>query len=101
VRKGWQGAPLVPGINLDVVDVGKGIREAIACGYDGEQDLLVVWYALWRHQHGEEDGAERTWLSEYPHDLTSWKRILSAALVDGALKAREDAAIMDALRGKD
>lgn len=91
----------MPGVNVDVVDVGKGIREAVKIGYTGKNAGLVVWYALWRHQHGEEDGAERTWLSEYPHDLTSWKRILSAALVDGALKSQQDAAILDALRGKD
>jgi hypothetical protein len=101
MRTDGSGWPLVPRVNVDVVDTGKGLREAAKIGYGGEQDQLVVWYALWRHQHGEEDGAERTWLSEYPRDLTSWKRILSAALVDGALRNQEDAAIMQALRGRD
>lgn len=101
MRTDGKGLPLVPGYNADVVDIGKGLREAQAAGYSTERDLTVAWYALWRHQHGEEDGAKRTWLSEYPRDLTSWYRILSAALVDGALRARQDAAIMDALRGSD
>lgn len=101
MRRDAGGNALVPGYNADVVDIAKGLAEAAKIGYGDDLAAMVVQYALQRHQRGEEDGAERTWLSEYPRDLTSWKRILSAALVDGALKARQDAAIMDALRGSD
>jgi hypothetical protein len=101
MRRDAGGNALVPGVNADVVDIGKGVAEAAVCGYESPVAQMVVMYALQRHQRGEEAGAERTWLSYYRHDLTSWKRILSAALVDGAIKSAEDAAIMDALRGKD
>jgi hypothetical protein len=41
---------------------------------------MVVEYALMRHRRGEEAGAEATALS-HGIDLTSWKVILSAAIV--------------------
>lgn len=58
-------------------------------------------YALQRHQRGEEDGAQRTWLSYYPHDLTSWYRILAAALAEGLQDQAAKAEIFEALKGGD
>ena len=101
MRTDGAGRPLVPGHNVDKVSIPAGLREAQAAGYGTELAQQVVWYALWRHARGEEDGAERTWLSEYPHDLTSWKRILAAATVQGAMEAQEKARILNALKGED
>jgi hypothetical protein len=71
---------LVPGTNVDRVDVAAGLKKAAELGYDDPMAQMVAEYALMRHRRGEEDGAERTWLSEYPHDLTSWKAILASAV---------------------
>jgi len=101
MRTDGLGRPLVPGYNVDVVDIAAGLREAQAAGYDTELALQVAWYALWRHQRGEEDGAQRTWLSEYPRDLASWYRILAAATAQGVLEAQERAEAFDALKGED
>jgi hypothetical protein len=79
----FSGEPLTPGVNLDHVDIDAGLREAAAAGFGDTTALMVTTYALQRHQRGEEAGAERTWLSYYPTDLTSWRRILAAAVASG------------------
>jgi hypothetical protein len=71
---------LVPGVNTDLVDVGEGCDRASLLGYDSAEFQMVVEYALMRHRRGEEAGAEATALS-HGIDLTSWKVILSAAIV--------------------
>lgn len=73
------GETLTPGVNVDVVDTGKGLRMATGIGYGDEAAQMVAEHALSRRARGEEDGAMRTWLSEYPTDLTSWYMILAAA----------------------
>lgn len=80
MEKDWTMRPgLIPGVNVDRVDVGAGLQLAAQIGYDDPTAQIVAEYALMRHGRGEEEGARRSWLSEYPHDLTSWLRILAHA----------------------
>jgi hypothetical protein len=74
------GNPLVPGVNVDPVNIAAGLRMATQLGYGDPTAQMVAQYALQRHQRGEEEGAQRTWLHEYPHDLTSWYAILAHAV---------------------
>lgn len=76
----WDGLPLTPGVNVDAIDRAAGIESAKALGYDDGEALMVVDYALARHARGEEDGAQRTWLRQFPTDLTSWYVILASAM---------------------
>lgn len=86
---------LVPGVNVDRVDVAAGIAQARGLGYAAPEELMVIEYALMRHARGEEDGAERTIIS-HRIDFTSWRMILAAAVAASerrsaaaeALKAR-------------
>lgn len=71
---------LIPGVNVDRVDIGSGLMMAEKLGYGDPTSQMVIEYALKRHQRGEEAGAERTWLAEFPRDLTSWKAILAHAI---------------------
>lgn len=71
---------LVPGVNLDRVDLAAGLHMADRLGYGDATAQVVVEYALMRHRRGEAAGSERTWLSHFPHDLTSWKAILAQAI---------------------
>lgn len=77
------GAPLQPGVNVDRLDIAAGLRELEACGYtDSAETRMVVTYALQRWARGEETQAERGAIdrSFYGIDLTSWKRVLAAAM---------------------
>ncbi len=71
---------LIPGVNVDRVNVAAGMAMAVTLGYDDAYAQMVTEYALMRHRRGEEQGAQRTWLSEYPRDLTSWEVILAYAI---------------------
>lgn len=84
-RRTFDGGPLTPGINVDPVDVAAGVAEARLIGYDDGTAVMVTTYALQRHARGEEDGAERTWLTYFPRDFTSWRRILAAAIAAGTV----------------
>lgn len=74
------GETLVPGYNVDVLDIPAGIHQAVAFGYNTAEHLMVVEYALMRRARGEEEGADRSALSG-GIDLTSWRVILAAAQV--------------------
>lgn len=74
-----QGQWLVPGTNVDRVDIAAGLRLAQVFGYESAEHQMVAEYALRRHSRGEEDGAQRTALSG-GIDLTSWYAILAAAV---------------------
>lgn len=80
MTRDMNGKALTPGINVDPIDVTAGLRVAATIGYDDTQARIVVLAALQRHQRGEEAGAQKLWLSEYPRDLTSWYIILAAAI---------------------
>ena len=72
------GKPLIPGYNVDYVDLDAGLNKAREIGYSDANSLMVVEYALMRHKRAEEEGAQRTALSG-GIDLTSWCMILAAA----------------------
>lgn len=80
---------LVPGVNVDRVNVAAGMRRAAEVGYSDATAQMVAEYALRRHARGEEDGAERTWLRQYPRDLTSWRIALAHALAEAGLASDE------------
>jgi hypothetical protein len=61
---------LVPGVNVDLVDIDAGLRQATRFDCRSPEHLMVAEYALRRHSRGEEDGAQRTAMSGRI-DLTS------------------------------
>lgn len=73
-----QGTTMVPGWNVDRLDIDAGLRLAARFGYDDPQSQMVIGYALHRRARGEEDGAQRTALSG-GIDLTSYFAIVAAA----------------------
>lgn len=73
---------LTPGRNVDAIDVGAGVAEAKLIGYTEPEMIMLVAYCLGRWAKGEEKLAERTALG-MGIDLTSWYRILAAALSNG------------------
>jgi hypothetical protein len=78
------GNALVPGINVDRVDIGCGLDEARAIGYrDDTEELTVINYALMRWARGEEAGADATIVS-HRVDFTTWRRIIAAAVAGAA-----------------
>lgn len=79
---------LVSGVNVDALDIGAGLAQARSFGYGDSEAQLIVTYALQRHGRGEEEGAERTWLSYFPHDFTSWRVILAAAVASADVTDR-------------
>jgi len=79
MRRDASGAPLVPGYNVDKVDVAAGVARAVQLGYGSPEHQMVAEYALMRHARGEEDGAERSALSG-GIDFTSWRVILAEAV---------------------
>lgn len=72
---------LIPGHNVDRIDVNAGLRELKACGYNDTRTSLVISYALNRWARGEEDQARKSAIDQSFHGvtLTSWYRILAAA----------------------
>jgi hypothetical protein len=82
------GRPLEAGVNKDHVDIEAGAAVARELGYTTTKDMMVIVYALQRWQRGEEAGAEATWLRYFPRDLTSWYRIIAAAVETGTEKNR-------------
>ncbi|WP_156350236.1 hypothetical protein [Achromobacter sp. 2789STDY5608633] len=72
---------LVPGKNVDILDVQAGLRELEAAGYTDPFTVEVIRYALRRWSRGEEEQAQRGAIDRSFHgiDLTSWMRVLAAA----------------------
>ncbi len=72
---------LIPGHNVDLVDVDAGLRELTACGYDSPETKMVIEYALMRWGRGEEEQAQRGAIDPRFHGiaLTCWYRVLAAA----------------------
>ena len=83
------GQRLVPGRNVDKVDIAAGVRFAARFGYGSPVHRMVIEYALMRHARGEEDGAEKTALHE-GIDLTSWYAIRACAVAAGERMTLED-----------
>jgi len=77
------GNALVPGYNVDLINVKAGLKELVACGYDDDaRRFMVIEHALMRWQRGEEEAAERGAIDRAFHgiDFTSWRRVLAAAM---------------------
>lgn len=76
------GTPLVPGVNVDKIDVAAGLKELTLCGYQEPKTHMVIEYALQRWARGEEQAAERGAVDQSFHgvDFGSWRRVLAAAI---------------------
>lgn len=86
---------LVPGHNVDRVDVAAGLRELKACGYEDPHTKMVIEHALMRHARGEEEAAQRGAIDKEFHGIsfTCWTRVLAAAMVTADAKAKAEGAI--------
>jgi len=86
-------AGLIPGYNVDRLDIAAGLRELVACGYpEAEVERhYVIEHALMRWARGEEAAAQRGAIDSSFHgiDLTSWTRVLAAAMAGAAQCAHE------------
>ena len=76
--RAFDGSPLTPGVNVDIVDVPAGCAFASGFGYVSGEHQMVVEYALRRWQRGEEDGAIKSLLSGGVN-LTDAYAIIAAA----------------------
>lgn len=76
------GNGLVPGHNVDKLDVPAGLRELAACGYTEPETVMVIEYAMRRWMRGEEEQAERGAIDASFHgvNFVSWRRVLAAAM---------------------
>lgn len=87
---------LVPGRNVDLVDVQAGLRELEVMGYTDPYTVEVIRYALRRWTRGEEEQAQRGAIDRSFHgiELTSWMRVLAAAraAAESLAPVREQAA---------
>jgi len=72
---------LIPGYNVDALDIPVGMRELAAYGYDDPHTVMVIEYALARWARGEEEQAQRGAIDQSFHgvSLTCWIRVLAAA----------------------
>lgn len=72
---------LIPGHNVDRIDVAAGVKELLACGYADAFTQLVIQHALMRWARGEEEAAQRGAIDRNFHGitLTCWYRVLAAA----------------------
>lgn len=79
---------LIAGVNVDRLDIAAGMRELSACGYPTTETErhAVIQYALMRWSRGEEYAAQRGAIDASFHgiDLTSWIRVLSAAIAEAS-----------------
>lgn len=85
------GNPLVPGYNVDRIDIDAGLCELWECGYKDPHTAMVITYALQRWARGEEEAAERGAIDQTFHgiDFTSWRRVLAAARAKGEANATD------------
>jgi hypothetical protein len=76
------GNQLIPGVNVDRIDIDSGLRALGECGYNEPRTRMVIEYALQRWARGEEDAAERGAIDRGFHgiDFGSWRRVLAAAI---------------------
>jgi len=85
-----------PGVNVDRIDVGAGLRRLEALGWSQQGDartFMVIHYALQRWARGEEAEAERLAIAQGETDptfiaaaidLTSWRVVLASAMTGAA-----------------
>ena len=87
------GKPLVPGVNVDRVDVAAGLRKLSELGWSREQEPNAhqeVEYNLMRWARGEEAAADHSMSRSLSGlDYTSWRVILAAAIAAGEAAAQQ------------
>jgi hypothetical protein len=73
---------LITGHNVDHVDIDIGLQTLAECGYDDPHTVMVITYALQWWARGEEEQSQRIAIDPtfYGIDLTSWLRVISAAI---------------------
>ncbi len=73
---------LTSGYNVDKINIEAGINMLKDLGYTDERTIVVINYCLLRWSKGEELRAQMMATDEdfYGIDLTSWLRVLSAAI---------------------
>lgn len=76
---------LITGHNVDPVDIPTAIQTLADCGYTESRTVVVITYALQRWARGEEEQAQKMAIDPdfYGIDLTSWLRVLAAAIEAG------------------
>jgi hypothetical protein len=76
------GRSLVPGVNVDGVNVEAGLRELKECGHSEPETVMVIEHALMRWARGEEEQAQKGAIDGGFHgvSLTVWYRVIAAAL---------------------
>ena len=74
---------LIPGYNVDKVNISAGLEELSKCGYDKAETIMLIEYCLMRHGRGEEVEAQRMAIDKtfFGITLTVWFRVLAAAIV--------------------
>jgi hypothetical protein len=82
------GADLVPGVNLDRIDVASGMDMLDSLGDFSPETRTVIAYALRRWAKGEETAAQRGAIDPGFHgiDLTAWLMVLAAAMAGAVEK---------------
>jgi hypothetical protein len=80
MKRGQSGETLTPGRNTDKLNIAAGIDAGTEIGYDDLEAETLVEFCLNLWARGEEDRADRTWVTYYPRDFTSWRRILATAI---------------------
>jgi hypothetical protein len=74
---------LVPGLNVDCLDIQAGLRElAICAGTVSTETRFVIEHALQRWARGEEEAAQRGAIDRSFHGINFglWVRVLAAAM---------------------
>lgn len=81
---------LVPGFNVDRLDIAAGMSELVACGYPASEveRHTVIEYALVRWARGEEEAAQRSAIDKsfYGISLTCWYRVLAASMAAASVQ---------------
>lgn len=82
---------LIPGKNVDKLDIAAGLRELAACGYEAPETAMTIEYNLQRWARGEEEQAQNgaTDIAFYGVSLTCWYRILGAAMAAATVESSQ------------
>ena len=87
---------LVPGVNVDRLDINAGMRELSACGWPANEanveTRVVIHYSLCRWARGEEEAAQRGAIDKAFHGIpiTCWLRVLAAAMAGATRTPTQD-----------
>ena len=83
---------LKSGYNVDKLNIRAALLELGRCGYSEPNTKMVIEHALMRWSRGEECAAQRGAIDKkfYGIDLTSWTRVLAAAMARNRHLAKEE-----------